>query len=107
MTEAFKVLRYELIADDGSGTGLIQSPCQGREFETAEGLEAEGLIRARVHARRVGGDEGACAARSTRHYLADQHKRRNLVDGRRPHFPAVKRLWSRFLDEWAPTAGSA
>jgi hypothetical protein len=45
MTEAFKVLRHELIADDGSGRRLIQFTLPGREFETAEGLEAEGLIK--------------------------------------------------------------
>ena len=44
MTEAFKVLRYELIADDGSGRRLIQFTLPGREFETAEALEAERLI---------------------------------------------------------------
>jgi hypothetical protein len=45
MTEAFKVLRYELIADDGSGRRLIQFTLPGREFETAEALEAQGLIK--------------------------------------------------------------
>jgi hypothetical protein len=45
ITEAFKVLRYELIADDGSGRRLIQFAIPGREFETAEALEAEGLIK--------------------------------------------------------------
>jgi hypothetical protein len=45
MTEAFKVLRYELIADDGSGGRLIQLALPGREFETAEALQAEGLIK--------------------------------------------------------------
>jgi hypothetical protein len=45
MTEAFKVLRYELIADDGSGRRLIQFALPGREFETTEALDAEGFIK--------------------------------------------------------------
>jgi hypothetical protein len=45
MTEAFKVLRYKLIADDGSGRRLIQFALPGREFETTEALEAESLIK--------------------------------------------------------------
>jgi hypothetical protein len=45
ITEAFKVLRYELIADDGSGSRLIRFALPGREFETAEVLEAERLIK--------------------------------------------------------------
>jgi hypothetical protein len=45
MTTAFKVLRYELFSDDGSGRRLIQFALPGREFETAEALEAEGLIK--------------------------------------------------------------
>jgi hypothetical protein len=35
MTEAFKVLRYELIADDGSGRRLIQFTLPGREFDVS------------------------------------------------------------------------
>jgi hypothetical protein len=45
MSEAFKVLRYELIADDGSGRRLIQFALPGREFETAQVLKAERLIK--------------------------------------------------------------
>ena len=40
VTDAFKVLRHKLIADDDSGHRLIQFILPGRDFETAEALEA-------------------------------------------------------------------
>ena len=78
----------------------------GREFETAEGLEAEGLIR-REFTHGEWAATKVFAPRDLRVIIWQINiNEGNLVDGRRPHFPAVKRFWS-FLDEWAPTAGSA
>ena len=74
MTEAFKVLLYKLIADDGSGRHLIKLALPGREFETPEALEAEGLIKRQLTHGGVDGDKGACAAQKARHHLANQHQ---------------------------------
>jgi hypothetical protein len=88
MTEAFKVLRYELIADDGSDRRVIQFALPGREFETAEVLEAFAPRDLRVIIWQININE------------------RDLVDGRRPHFPEVQRCWS-FFDEKVPIVGNA
>ena len=39
-----RVLRYDLTATDGSGRLLVQYALPGRDFETAEALETNGLI---------------------------------------------------------------
>jgi hypothetical protein len=91
MTEAFKVLCYELTADDGSDRRLIQFALPGREFETAEALEAEGLIKREF-------TDGECTAtkvfapRDLRVIIWQINiNERDLVDGRRLHFPEVQR----------------
>jgi hypothetical protein len=106
MTEAFKVLRYELIADDGSGRRLIQFALPGREFETAEVLEAERLIeREFTHGEWTA--TKVLTPRDLRVIIWQINiNERDLVDGRRPHFPEVQRYWS-FFDEKAPTVGNA
>jgi hypothetical protein len=106
MTEAFKVLRYELIADDGSGRRLIQFALPGREFETAEVLEAERLIEREFTDGEWTGTK-VLAPRDTRVIIWQINiNDQDQVHGRRPHFPEVKRLWS-FFDEQAPIAGNA
>jgi hypothetical protein len=106
MTEAFKVLRYELIADDGSGRRLIQFTLPGREFETAEALEAERLIE-REFADGKWTATKVFAPRDLRVIIWQINiNERDLVDGRRPHFPEVRRYWS-FFDEKAPIVGNA
>ena len=106
MTDAFKVLRYELIADDGSDRRLIQFAPPGREFEAAEVLEAEGLIKRDS----TDGEWTATkvfAPRDLRVIIWQINiNERDLVDGRRPHFPEVQRYWS-FFDEKAPIVGNA
>lgn len=44
MSQSEKVLRYDLPATDGSGRRLVQYALPGSDFETAESLEADGLI---------------------------------------------------------------
>jgi hypothetical protein len=106
MTEAFKVLRYELFADDGSGRRLIQFALPGREFETAEALEAERLIEREF----TDGEWTATklfAPRDLRVIIWQINiNEQDLVHGTRLHFPEVKRYWS-FFDEKAPIAGNA
>jgi hypothetical protein len=106
MTEAFKVLRYELIADDGSGRRLIQFTLPGREFETAEGLEAERLIK-REFTHGEWTATKVLAPRNLRVIIWQINiNERDLVDGKRPHFPEVQCYWS-FFDEKAPIVGNA
>ena len=92
MTEAFKVLRYELIADDGSGRRLIQFALPGREFETAEVLEAEGLIKREF----TDGEWTATkvfAPRDLRVIIWQINiNEQDLVHGRRPAFPRGETL---------------
>ncbi|MGA8613721.1 MAG: hypothetical protein WB760_19020 [Xanthobacteraceae bacterium] len=106
MTEAFKVLRYELFADDGSGRRLIQFALPGREFETAEVLEAERLIECEF----TDGNWTATkvfAPRDLRVIIWQINiNEQDLVHGRRLHFPEVQRYWS-FFDEKAPVLGNA
>jgi hypothetical protein len=45
MNTSEKVLRYDLTATDGSGRRLVQYALPGCDFETAEALEADGLIK--------------------------------------------------------------
>jgi hypothetical protein len=106
MTEAFKVLRYELFADDGSDRRLIQFTLPGREFETAEVLEAERLIE-----REFTDGKWTATKVFAPHDLRViiwqiNTNERDLVDGTRLHFPEVKRYWS-FFDEHAPITGNA
>jgi hypothetical protein len=106
MTEAFKVLRYELFADDFSGRRLIQFALPGREFETAEALEAEGLIK-REFTHGEWTETKVPSPRDRRVIIWQINtNEQDQVLGRRLHFPEVKRLWS-FFDEKAPIAGNA
>jgi hypothetical protein len=45
MNTSERVLRYDLTAPDGSGRQLAQYALPGRDFETAEALETDGLIK--------------------------------------------------------------
>jgi hypothetical protein len=106
MTQAFKVLRYELIADDGSGRRLIQFTLPGREFETAEALEAQGLIK-REFTHGEWTATKVLAPRDTRVIVWQINtNEQDQVHGRRLHFPEVKRYWS-FFDEKVPIVGNA
>jgi hypothetical protein len=106
MTEAFKVLRYELIADDGSGRRLIQFALPGREFETAEMLEAERLIECEFTDGKWTATK-VFAPHDLRVIIWQINmNEQDLVHGRRVHFPEVQRYWS-FFDEKAPVVGNA
>ena len=106
MTEAFKVLRYELFADDGSGRRLIQFALPGREFETTEVLEAERLIECEFTDGKWTATK-VFAPRDLRVIIWQINtNEQDQVHGRRLHFPEVQRYWS-FFDEKAPIVGNA
>ena len=106
MTEWNKVLRYDLTATDGSGRHLIQYALPGCDFETAESLETDGLIKR----------EFTNGKWTTTRVFAPDNMRVVLwqfnvneldrVDGRPLHFPEVKKRWF-YFDETTLTAGSA
>jgi len=107
MTEAFKVVRYELIANDRSGRRLLQFTLPGRDFETAEAFEAEGSIK-REFTHGEWTATKVLAPHDTRVIIWQINtNEQDQVHGRGLHFPEVKRLWSSFLDEHAPMAGNA
>ena len=106
MTKSEKVLRYDLIADDGSGRLLIQCALPGRDFETAEELESDGLIKREF-------TNGKWI--TTKVFAPDDMRvvvwqfninEQDRVHGRPEHFPDVTRRWF-YFDETTATAGSA
>ena len=106
MTKSEKVLRYNLTADDGSGRRLIQYALPGRDFETAEELESDGLIK-----RECTNGEWT----TTKIFAPDDMRvvlwqfnvnEQDRVHGRPARFPDVTRRWF-YFDETTVTAGSA
>ena len=106
MNKAEKVLRYDLTATDGSGRHLTQYALPGRDFETAESLETDGLIKREF-------TDGKWT--TTKVFTPDDLRvvvwqfnvnERDRVDGRPPHFPRVKERWF-YFDEKTATLGSA
>jgi hypothetical protein len=85
---------------------LIQFTLPGREFETAEVLETERLIECEfADAEWTATKVFAPLALRIIIWQIDINER-DLVDGRRPHFPEVQRCWS-FFDEKVPIVGNA
>jgi hypothetical protein len=106
MTTSEKVLRYVLTADDGSGRHLIQYALPGRDFETAEELESDGLIKRKFTYGKW---------TTTKVFAPDDMRvvvwqfnvnEQDRVHGRAMHFPEVARQWF-YFDEMTATAGSA
>ena len=106
MTEWNKVLRYDLTATDGSGRHLIQYALPGCDFETAESLEADALIKREF----TNGKWTATKifAPTDMRVVLWQFNVNELdrVEGRPLHFPEVKNRWF-YFDDTTPTAGSA
>jgi hypothetical protein len=106
MTEWNKVLRYNLTATDGSGRHLIQYALPGCDFETAESLETDGLIK-REFTNGKWTTTKIFAPNDMRVVLWQFNVNElDRVDGRSLHFPEVKDRWL-YFDEMTPTAGSA
>ena len=106
MTTSEKVLRYDLTADDGSGRLLFQYALPGRDFETAEQLESDGLIERRF----INGKWT-----TTKVFAPDDMRvvvwqfnvnEQDRVHGRAVHFPDVTKRWV-YFGEMTATAGSA
>jgi hypothetical protein len=106
MPKSEKVLRYDLRADDGSGRYLIQYALPGRDFETAEELESDGLIERNF-------TNGKWT--TTKIFAPDDMRvviwqfnvnEQDRAYGTTVHFPDVTRRWF-YLDEMTATAGSA
>src|SRR5665811_1585069 len=92
MSQSEKVLRYDPTATDGSGRRLVQYALPGSDFETAESLEADGLIE-----REFTNGEWT----TTRVFAPDDIRvavwqfnvnEQDRVHGRPLHFPNVKKL---------------
>lgn len=101
-----RVLRHDLTATDGSGRRLVQYALPGSDFETAESLEADGLIK-----REFTNDEWT----TTRVFAPDDIRvvvwqfnvnEQDRVRGRPLHFPDVKKRWF-YFDESTVTVGRA
>jgi len=106
MSQSEKVLRYDLTATDGSGRRLVQYALPGSDFETAESLEADGLIE-----REFTNGEWT----TTRVFAPDDIRvavwqfnvnEQDRVHGRPLHFPNVKKRWF-YFDESTVTVGRA
>jgi hypothetical protein len=105
MNTSEKVLRYDLTATDSSGRRLVQYALPGCDFETAEALEADGLIKLEFT-----NDEW-----TTRVLAPDDIRvvvwqfnvnEQDRVHGRPLHFPDVTKRWF-YFDESTVTVGSA
>ncbi len=106
MTEWNKVLRYDLTATDGSGRHLIQYALPGCDFETAESLEADALIKREFMNGRWTTTK-IFAPKDMRVVLWQFNVNElDRADGRPLHFPEVKNRWF-YFDAETPTAGSA
>ena len=106
MSKSGKVLRYDLTATDGSGRRLVQYALPGSDFETAESLETDGLIKLEF-------TNGEWT--TTRVFAPDDMRvvvwqfkvnEQDRVHGRSPHFPDVKTRWF-YFDESTVTVGRA
>jgi hypothetical protein len=106
MSKSGKVLRYDLTATDGSGRRLVQYALHGSDFETAESLEADGLIEREF-------TNGEWTA--TRLFAPDDMRvvvwqfnvnEQDRVHGRALHFPNVKTRWV-YFNESTVTVGRA
>jgi hypothetical protein len=106
MNTSERVLRYDLTATDGSGRRLVQYALPGSDFETAEALETDGLIKR----------EFKDGEWTTTRVLAPDDIRvvvwqfnvneQDRVHGRPLHFPDVTKRWF-YFDETTATVGSA
>jgi hypothetical protein len=106
MNTSEKVLRYNLTATDGSGCNLVQYALPGCDFETAEALETDGLIKREFK-------DGEWT--TTRVFAPDDIRvvvwqfnvnEQDRVHGRTLHFPDVKKRWF-YFDESTVTVGRA
>ena len=108
MNTSERVLRYDLTATDGSGRRLVQYALPGRDFETAEALETDGLIKREFK-------DGEWTM--TRVLAPDDIRvvvwqfnvnEQDRVHGRplHLHFPNVTKRWF-YFDETTATVGSA
>ena len=106
MNTSEKVLRYNLTATDGSGCNLVQYALPGCDFETAEALETDGLIKREFK-------DGEWT--TTRVFAPDDIRvvvwqfnvnEQDRVHGRPLHFPDVTKRWF-YFDETTATVGCA
>jgi|SRR5208282_6453964 len=106
MSKSGKVLRYDLTATDGSGRRLVQYALPGSDFETAESLETDGLIKLEF-------TNGEWT--TTRVFAPDDMRvvvwqfnvnEQDRVHGKPLHFPNVKKRWF-YFDESTVTVGRA
>jgi len=106
MRKSEKVLRFDLTATDGSGRRLVQYALPGSDFETAESLETDGLIKLEF-------TNGEWT--KTRVFAPDDMRvvvwqfnvnEQDRVHGRPLHFPNVKKRWF-YFDQSTVTVGRA